>query len=1130
MRKYVCRPIVLTLTAGLCAGIAQAQDADPGPDLAASGSVNVPIPAGQMVDPAGFNDAADKDPASAIARARASWPFQRITREEAEARMASDAAVTEMLARLDARGIALQPPERPNYYYYRGRPLAMDLDVTRVAIMLADNVPDAAMKQVATAAASQAGLTPAADGHAQSGRWVLVSLHRPLAGYEDADARLNAFANTPGVVIASPVFHSPLIEGGYLTVTPDILAQVKPELRAKALDTVAAKAPNLAVFNPALGTMPGAVQLRSHAKNGFDVLAEANRLAQDPAFSWAEPDMRGTVQLDFVPNDTAYWDQWQHDNNGTNGGVADQDMDSDLAWDYTRGSSAIDVLILDEGTQPDHADINWQTGRDFTTGVVAGVGNGAPSSPCDNHGTSVAGIVAQRGNNSLLGSGTAPSCNVLCAKVADHTDTTLPCSGTSWTLQYSYIVNAIAWGVTNGADVSNSSYGLGGTSAALETEFADSATVNGVIHMAATGNSGASSIAYPASIAYVYGVGNLTNTGDRNSSSQYGTGTDFTAPGTNCRTTDREGTDGYASGDEVYFSGTSCASPNAAGVAAMFRSAYPWATRSQTYTGVADGCRDRGAAGYDTEYGYGFVNSYYSIVDVNPSNDRCVSAIAIPDGTHTYSYANLNTTWATDGWNEPQATCESGAAGEGASVWWKWTAPNTGTIAVNTNGSDYDTVLSIWDGCGTVNASNVFVSPTLLACDDDGGTGTQSQILAFPVQVGDTYYFKASAYGDTNPGGLLDFALTLTATPPDNDSCASRTVIPGNAYGTYNPPLLDTDLATTASCEHDETCGSSSGNSNSVWYEFTPFEDGEVTVHTQGSSYDTVLSIFRVSSCPFIINNICLDSSSVACNDDYNSTFQSYIGNFQVDQGVTYFIKVCDYGTEGGGALDFNFTFDPPATPANDNCSSATPVPGGAPGGNFQDEVRAHSAGTGLCDGNEDCELNNAGSGHSVWYTFTPQCNGLLGISTQGSLYDTVLSVWSNCSVLQLPTFQCSRTTLIACDDDSGAGTTSLINNLSVTAGNDYLIKVAAYGTGNADRLVFSTQFVCVESGCDSIDFNGDGLFPDTADIDDFLSVFSGGPCSTGTCGDIDFNNDGLFPDTADIDSLLSVFSGGPCT
>ncbi|HEX2837525.1 MAG TPA: hypothetical protein VHN77_05305 [Phycisphaerales bacterium] len=73
------------------------------------------------------------------------------------------------------------------------------------------------------------------------------------------------------------------------------------------------------------------------------------------------------------------------------------------------------------------------------------------------------------------------------------------------------------------------------------------------------------------------------------------------------------------------------------------------------------------------------------------------------------------------------------------------------------------------------------------------------------------------------------------------------------------------------------------------------------------------------------------------------------------------------------------------------------------------------------------------------------------------------------------------------------------------------------------------TDWVPPLGSCDSIDYNGDGLFPDTQDIDDFLSVFSGGPCSTGTCGDIDFNNDGLFPDTSDIDSLLSVFSGGAC-
>lgn len=68
------------------------------------------------------------------------------------------------------------------------------------------------------------------------------------------------------------------------------------------------------------------------------------------------------------------------------------------------------------------------------------------------------------------------------------------------------------------------------------------------------------------------------------------------------------------------------------------------------------------------------------------------------------------------------------------------------------------------------------------------------------------------------------------------------------------------------------------------------------------------------------------------------------------------------------------------------------------------------------------------------------------------------------------------------------------------------------------------------EGLCTDVDFNNDTLFPDTADISDFLSVFAGAPCPNEHCDSIDFNNDTLFPDTQDIASFLSVFSGGPCT
>lgn len=64
---------------------------------------------------------------------------------------------------------------------------------------------------------------------------------------------------------------------------------------------------------------------------------------------------------------------------------------------------------------------------------------------------------------------------------------------------------------------------------------------------------------------------------------------------------------------------------------------------------------------------------------------------------------------------------------------------------------------------------------------------------------------------------------------------------------------------------------------------------------------------------------------------------------------------------------------------------------------------------------------------------------------------------------------------------------------------------------------------------CDTIDFNQDGLFPDTQDVEDFRAVLAGGASSTGAANDIDFNNDGVFPDTADLEAFLRVFAGGPC-
>jgi hypothetical protein len=112
------------------------------------------------------------------------------------------------------------------------------------------------------------------------------------------------------------------------------------------------------------------------------------------------------------------------------------------------------------------------------------------------------------------------------------------------------------------------------------------------------------------------------------------------------------------------------------------------------------------------------------------------------------------------------------------------------------------------------------------------------------------------------------------------------------------------------------------------------------------------------------------------------------------------------------------------------------------------------------------------------------------------------------------------------------SGTADAADAAVATANLGTVNAVWSQGDVNCDGVVTQADVDLINgtTGCDGIDFNNDGLFPDTLDIDDFLSVFSGGPCSNDPlCGDVDFNNDGLFPDTLDIDSLLSVFSGGPC-
>ena len=97
---------------------------------------------------------------------------------------------------------------------------------------------------------------------------------------------------------------------------------------------------------------------------------------------------------------------------------------------------------------------------------------------------------------------------------------------------------------------------------------------------------------------------------------------------------------------------------------------------------------------------------------------------------------NGTTVGATKEVGEPN---HAGSPG-GRSIWFKWTAPTTGTKTFDTMGSGYDTTLGVYTGTA-VNAL------TLVANNDDISARDLDSRVTFPVTAGVTYRIAVDGYG-----------------------------------------------------------------------------------------------------------------------------------------------------------------------------------------------------------------------------------------------------------------------------------------------------------------------------------------------------------------------------------------------
>ncbi|MBI3854778.1 MAG: hypothetical protein HY293_03705 [Planctomycetes bacterium] len=115
-----------------------------------------------------------------------------------------------------------------------------------------------------------------------------------------------------------------------------------------------------------------------------------------------------------------------------------------------------------------------------------------------------------------------------------------------------------------------------------------------------------------------------------------------------------------------------------------------------------------------------------------PANDAFAARIALSGNSAAVTGTNVG---ASSEPGEPLDTPNAGSH----SVWWSWTAPVTGDVTIDTNGSAFDTVMGVYTG-SSVSAL------TRVAGDDDGGTGTASLVAFFAV-AGTDYKISVDGYG-----------------------------------------------------------------------------------------------------------------------------------------------------------------------------------------------------------------------------------------------------------------------------------------------------------------------------------------------------------------------------------------------
>ncbi len=379
------------------------------------------------------------------------------------------------------------------------------------------------------------------------------------------------------------------------------------------------------LFTIQTGDYEGAYYLAEFNKM-YDIEDVIFNLEKEINIEYAEPDNK--LELFGINTDDSY--------NSTSWGLEKIGMNQVWSNQIAYGGnvtvavldSGIDLGIGQYGNHPDLESNLWDDGNGNHGYNVFGI-NGPQdiNIPQDNsgHGTHVAGIIGASTNNSIGVAGVAggwdnlePGCQLMTVKISH------------FGFSASTVISGINWAFRNGAEVINMSWGMSNTNITLRNlinRIMDEDPT--IVFVAAAGNEGTNSVAFPANIPGVISVGATGINDAKASYTNYGNLLDICAPGNGIVSTtpqDEEFTNHNLpynpwSSNYEYADGTSMSAPMVSGAVALIKDTFPGITREQIIQrlkGTADDLTQMNTNSmYMRSLGTGRLNVYRALTEGN---------------------------------------------------------------------------------------------------------------------------------------------------------------------------------------------------------------------------------------------------------------------------------------------------------------------------------------------------------------------------------------------------------------------------------------------------------------------------------------------------------------------------------